>query len=107
AVFFAVTGLAVDDKVALLLSERCERHVGGNLFLFGENEQVLLRLTVDVAFPALDDAVVDRERLVRQSESVIDFDYSTKTATARAGAEWRIKGKERGRGGAEGSAGLW
>ena len=86
--------------------ERGERDVGRDFFLPREDEQVLLRLAVDFAFPAFDRAVVDRERLVGDGEAVVDVDDAAEAAALRAGAERRVEGEERGRGGAEGAAGL-
>ena len=78
----------------------------GIFFFLREDEQILLRVAVDFALPAFDRAVVDRERVVGHREAVIDVDHAAEAAAFRAGAERGVEGEERGRGGAEGAAGL-
>ena len=104
AVFFAVTGFAVDDEVALLGREGGEGDVGRDLLFLGENVEVFFRFAVDVAFPGLDRSLVDRQRLVGNGEAVVDFDDAAKPSALGAGTEGRIEREESGGGGAESAA---
>ena len=60
AVLLAITGLAFDDEALLFGWQRREGHVGANLLLPGGGQQILLGFTVDLAFPAPNDAGLDR-----------------------------------------------
>src|SRR5581483_139780 len=62
---FAIAGFAFDDIGFLLRRQLGERNIDGNFSLFGEGQQIAFRFTVDLAFPGLDRALLDRERLVR------------------------------------------
>ena len=95
-VFFPVAGLAVDDEGLVFGRQRGERNVGGDFFLFRENVEVFFRFAVDLALPAFDRAVVERERLVGDGEAVVDVDHAAEPTAFRASAEGRVEGKQRG-----------
>jgi hypothetical protein len=86
-VLFAVAGLAVDDEGLVFRGEGGEGDVGRDFFLLRENVEVFLGFAVDFAFPALDGAGVERERLVGDGEAVVDVDDAAEAAAFRAGAE--------------------
>src|SRR5581483_7522860 len=99
-------GLAVDDEGALLRGERGERHIRGNLFLLCEHAQVCERLAVHFALPAFDRAFVDRERLSRNREPIINVDHATEAATLWARAQRGVERKQGRRRGAKPAASL-
>ena len=103
---FAVARFAVDHVGLLFGGEIGEWNLGRELLLFGEREQVAFRFAEDFAFPALDGAVVDAQRLVGDREAVVDVDHAAETAAFRAGAERRVEREHRRRGGTETAAGL-
>ena len=103
---FAVAGLAVDDEVALLGGELGEGDVDGNLFLFGDGDEVVFGGAVNFAFPGFDRAVGDGDGLVGDREAVVDLDDAAEAAALRAGAERGVEGEECGGRGAEGAAGF-
>ena len=106
AVLLAVAGFAVDDEALLFRGKRRERNVRRDFFLPREDKQIVLGVAVDLALPALDRAVVDRARVVRHREPVIDLDDAAETTALRTCAERGVEREKRGRGGAESSAGL-
>ena len=67
--------------------------MGGNLFLPGENVEILLRFTVDIALPTLDRTLVEGEGLVGDRETVIDVDDAPEAAALGASTEWGVEGK--------------
>src|SRR5690606_15256472 len=95
----AVARFTFDDERALLRGQRREWHVGRDLSFSRELEEILLRLAVDFAFPALDRAVVDRLRLVGYRKPVVDLDHAAESAALGAGSERRIEGEQCRRGG--------
>ena len=102
----AVVGIAVDDIVLLFRREGGKGNVRRDLPLPGKDAEVLLRLAVNLALPRLEGPGVDGERGVGDGQAVVDVDDAAETAAVRAGAQRRIEGEQRGRGGAKGAAGF-
>ena len=89
----------------MLGGEVGEGEVGGDAEAAGGLDEVLLRLAIDLAFPAFERAVVDGLGAVGDGEAVVDLDDATETAAGGAGAKGGVEGEERGGGGAETLAG--
>src|SRR5882672_8637861 len=89
----AVVFLALDHEGLLFRRELGEGNLGRDAALFGEKEEILLRLTIDLAFPGLDRAVLDGERVVGDGEAVVDVDDAAEAPALRAGAERGVEGE--------------
>ena len=102
----AVVGLALEHEALVIRGELGEGDVDGDAGLFGEAQEVLLRFAVGLTLKGLHRAVSYRKRAVGDGKVRIDFNDTTETSAARAGAEGGVEGEKRGRGGAKGAAGL-
>ena len=92
---------AVEHESLLRGRERGEGDIDRQAGLFGELDEVLLGLAVDLAFPRPDGAVRDGQGVVGDGEAVVDVDDTPKAAAPGAGAEGGVEGEQAGHGGPE------
>ena len=94
----SITRFTIEHEILPLFWQLLERDICGNLEMAARPQQILLAIGALAGEPRFDHAFRQRFRAVRNSQVIIDADYTAKPAARRTGAD-RVVEAEQGRGG--------